>query len=127
LWAAPPSLLGLVLAPFFARRSVVDGVLLCEGAGWPRRLGFRYRAMTLGHVVLCVDDIDEQTWSHELIHVGQYERLGPVFLIAYGVASLAALVRGGHVYGDNRFEREAHRRAGGGSRGEPPGAHPPAG
>jgi hypothetical protein len=112
LWASPWSLLGMALAPFFARRSLRDGVLLCEGAAWPRRLGFRHRAMTLGHVVLCIDVIDDETWSHELVHVAQYERLGPLFLLAYALASLVARARGGHVYSDNRFEREARRRAG---------------
>jgi hypothetical protein len=111
LWTAVPSLAGLVLAPFFDRRSVRGGVLLCEGATWPRRLGFRYRAMTLGHVVLCVDYIDDDTWSHELAHVRQYERLGPLFVVAYGLASLAAILRGGHVYADNRFERAARARS----------------
>jgi hypothetical protein len=68
--------------------------------------------MTLGHVVLCIDDMDEATWAHELVHVSQYERLGPVFFVAYGVASLAALMRGGHVYTDNCYERDARGRAG---------------
>ena len=68
--------------------------------------------MTLGHVVLCIDDMDEATWAHELVHVSQYERLGPAFFVAYGVASLAALIRGGHVYADNRYERDARSRAG---------------
>jgi hypothetical protein len=111
-WAGPATALGLLLAPWFGRRSVRDGILLCEGAGWPRRLGFRHRAMTLGHVVLCTDDIDEATWAHELVHVSQYERLGPAFFVAYGVASLAALIRGGHVYADNRYERDARSGAG---------------
>jgi hypothetical protein len=112
LWAAPASLLGLALAPFFARRSLRNGVLLCEGASWPRRLGFRYRAMTLGHVVLCLDDIDDATWSHELVHVAQYERLGPLFVFAYALASVAAVARGGHIYVDNRFEQQARDHPG---------------
>jgi hypothetical protein len=101
----------LALAPFFARRTVLSGVLLCEGAGWPRRLGWPYRAMTLGHVVLCVDDIDEPTWSHELAHVAQYERLGALFFVAYGLASLYARVRGRDLYADNRFEKQARARS----------------
>jgi hypothetical protein len=107
VWASPASLLGLLLAPFFGRRAVRDGVLLCEGATWPRRLGFRYRAMTLGHVVLCVDHIDDETWAHEMVHVRQYERWGPLFIGAYGAASMWAAARGGDLYADNRFEREA--------------------
>jgi hypothetical protein len=112
LWASPASLLGLLLAPFFRRRTATEGVLLCEGAAWPRRLGFGYRAMTLGHVVLCVDDMDEVVWRHELEHVAQYERLGVLFLPAYGLASLWALARGRDLYRDNVFEAEARRRSG---------------
>ncbi|CAN5508444.1 hypothetical protein BH24ACT26_BH24ACT26_13010 [soil metagenome] len=110
-WASPASLLGLLLAPFFARRSVACGVILCEGATWPRRIGFRHRAMTLGHVVLCIDEADDALLAHELAHVAQYERLGPLFLPAYGLASLAALARGLDAYRDNAFEIAA-RRAG---------------
>lgn len=109
VWASPASLLGLLLAPFFESRRVRAGVLLCEGAGWPRRLGFRYRAMTLGHVVLCVDNIDERVFAHELVHVAQYEKLGPVLIPAYLLSSLAALLRGRDAYRDNRFEIQARR------------------
>jgi hypothetical protein len=111
-WAGPSSLVGLALAPFFRRRSVHDGILLCERATWPRRLGFRHRAMTLGHVVLCVDDMDDDTWVHELIHVGQYERLGPFFIPAYALSSLIALCMGRSAYADNRYERAARDRPG---------------
>ena len=108
-WASPGTVLGLLLAPFFERRSRVRGVLLCEGATWVRRLGWRYRAMTLGHVVLCVDDIEEDVLAHELVHVDQWERWGPAFVIAYPLATLAAMARGSHHYRDNHFEVEARR------------------
>jgi hypothetical protein len=104
LWAGPNSLIGLALAPFFRRRRLRRGVLVCEGATWPRRLGWRYRAIAFGHVVLSVDELDARTFEHELVHVSQYERWGPLYLPAYGLASLQALVRGRHVYRDNRFE-----------------------
>jgi hypothetical protein len=84
-------------------------VLVCEGAAWPRRLGFRHRAMTLGHVVLSIDAVDDELLAHELVHVAQYERLGPLFLPAYAAASLLALARGGDAYRDNAFEVEARR------------------
>ena len=109
LWSAPGSLIGLMLAPFFRRRSFRRGVLLCEGASWPRRLGWRYRAITFGHVVLCVDELDDPTFEHELMHVRQYERWGPMFIPAYLVAALGARARGRHPYRDNRFERAARR------------------
>lgn len=104
IWASPWSLVGLLLAPFFRRRHVEHGALLCEGASWPRRLGWRFSAITLGHVVLSVDDLPEETLRHELVHVGQYERWGPLFIPAYVGASMVALARGGHHYRDNHFE-----------------------
>ena len=110
LWAGPGSLLGLVLSPLFKRRGRRDGILVCEGASWPRRLGWRYRAITLGQVVLCVDTADDDLLAHERTHVRQWERWGPLFLLAYPVASLVALVTGRHPYRDNRFEVEARER-----------------
>jgi len=104
LWAAPWTLLGLVLSLFFRRRSVVRGIVLAEGAGWPRRLGWRYRAITFGHVVLSVDELDLPTLRHELSHVRQYERWGPFFIPAYVLEALRAIGRGGHAYRDNAFE-----------------------
>ncbi len=109
LWASPASLVGALFAPFFASRRVSSGVLLCEGASWPARLGWRYRAITLGHVVLCVDELDDALFAHELVHVRQYERLGALFMPAYLWASAAAWLRGGHYYRDNRYEIEARR------------------
>ena len=109
LWAAPWSLLGLALSLLFRRRSIVRGIVLAEGASWPRRLGWRYRAITFGHVVLSVDELDPRTLRHELVHVRQYERWGPFFIPAYLVATLRAKATGGHGYRDNRFEIAARR------------------
>jgi hypothetical protein len=65
-------------------------------------------AMTLGHVVLGRDaDSLERTRAHERAHVHQCERWGVLFIPAYALACVAAAVRGGHYYRDNRFEREA--------------------
>ncbi|MGH2752486.1 MAG: hypothetical protein ACRDK3_16695 [Actinomycetota bacterium] len=111
-WASPGSIVGFVVAPFFRHRRVVRGVLLCEVAGWPRKLGFRHRAMTLGHVVLCVNDIDEGILEHEFAHVAQWERWGLAFLPAYLVATVVAVVRGKHFYKDNYFEVQARRISG---------------
>ena len=103
-WAAPWSLFGLLISVFFRRRVVTRGVVLAEGAGWPRRLGWRYRAITFGHVVLCVDEADQELLDHELVHVRQYERWGPLFVPVYLIASAIARLRGGRAYADNRFE-----------------------
>ena len=112
LWASPGSLAGLLLAPFFRGRRTVRRLLVCEGADWPRRIGFRHRAMTLGHVVLCVDVLDEGTLEHELVHVGQWERWGIAFPLAYVASTLSALLRGGHFYRDNIFEVQARNASG---------------
>lgn len=109
LWAAPASLVGAALTPFFERRFVTRGVVLAEGARWPGKLGWPFRAIALGHVVLAVDEVDPQTMEHELTHVAQFERWGPLMFAAYPAASVAALARGGHFYRDNLFEIEARR------------------
>jgi hypothetical protein len=110
VWASPWSLIGLLLAPFFDSKRVVDGVLLCEGARWPAKLGWHYRAITFGHVVLSVDRLDRPTFDHELAHVSQYGHWGPLFVPAYLVGSLWAWARRGHYYRDNPFERSARDR-----------------
>ena len=111
LWAGPASLLGALLAPFFRSRRITRGVLLCEGADWPRRLRWPFRAMTLGQVVLSRDALDDDTLRHELVHVRQFEALGVLFLPAYLLASAWAVIRGRHFYRDNYFETEARRRS----------------
>ena len=111
LWAAPWSLLGAVLSVFFRRRAVVRGVLLAEGASWPRRLGWNYRAITFGHTILSVDELDLETFDHELVHVRQYERWGPLFVPAYVLASVLAWLKGRHHYRDNPFEVSARESA----------------
>jgi hypothetical protein len=45
--------------------------------------------------------------THERVHVRQYERLGPLFFVAYAGSSLIAWCRGGSLYRDNYFERQA--------------------
>jgi hypothetical protein len=86
---------------------VVRGIILAEGASWPRKVGWKYRAITFGHVVLAVDELDEETMLHELAHVRQYELVGPLYGPLYLLASLWAIVRGRHYYRDNWFEVQA--------------------
>jgi len=118
VWAAPASLLGLLLAVSVlagrgqARRH--SGVLEVAGGlpGWllSRRLPFSgpVAAITFGHVVLaCSAAALEATRRHERVHVAQYERWGPLFLIAYPLASLFAWARGEDPYLNNVFEIEA--------------------
>jgi hypothetical protein len=127
LWALPWTLLGLLLSAFWPRRRMHGPVRICEGATWPRRLGWRYRAITFGHVILVVGDLDEETLAHELVHVRQYERWGPFFIPVYLVASALAAGSGDHPYRDNRFEVEARdpsiqARAAIATKDGPPGA-----
>jgi len=69
-------------------------------------------AMTLGHVVLAQDAmLAKLTRHHERVHVRQAERWGPLFVPAYLIGSLVALLRGQRAYLDNPFEREAYEQA----------------
>lgn len=69
-------------------------------------------AITLGHVVLAADRNQlQRTREHELVHVRQYERWGPLFIPVYFCSSIVAWSRGGDPYLDNVFERQAFREA----------------
>ena len=88
-----------------------EGVLECYGGlvEWLLSLTpVDASAMTLGHVIWgrsqrALDFCRE----HELVHVRQYERWGPLFLPLYFIFSLTMWFRGKHPYYDNPFEREA--------------------
>ncbi|MEE8453069.1 MAG: hypothetical protein V3R99_14180 [Thermoguttaceae bacterium] len=66
-------------------------------------------AMTLGHVILgrtaTALDIAHE---HELVHVRQYERWGPIFVPAYLACSLVLWLQRKDPYRDNPFERQAY-------------------
>jgi len=117
LWAGPASLIGLAFVPLArvtgGRVRIVRGVveasggllapLLSRGNPW-----FPIQAITLGHVVLGVSaETLERCRAHELVHVRQYERWGPLFPLLYLASSAAALGRGRGGYAGNAFEREA--------------------
>jgi hypothetical protein len=69
-------------------------------------------AMTLGHVVLAQKREDLAACRHhELVHVRQYERWGPLFLPAYLGCSFYLWLTGRNAYLDNPFEIEAYREA----------------
>lgn len=85
------------------------GPMLRRGNPW-----FPITAITLGHVVLAVDDRAlASTRAHERIHVRQYERFGALFPLIYLAASLRAMAAGGRAYRDNAFEKEACARSAG--------------
>lgn len=118
LWAAPWSLVGLLLAAAAtlggARWRVAPGALEVGGGRFTDWLALRSPfgvvAVTLGHVIVGRDlPTLAALRAHELVHVRQYERWGPLFVPAYAASSAWQWWRGGHPYLDNRFEREARR------------------
>lgn len=117
-WAGPGSLVGLVLAVLARASGGVtrrhEGTLEVHGGVLRRLMSFPggravgLRAITLGHVILARDAASlEEFRLHERTHVRQWERWGPLFPIAYLIASCGAWVRGEDPYRGNRFEREA--------------------
>ena len=117
LWAGPTTLIGLAVVLALRRHgrvALVDGVIEAHGPLIQRALATLTLlpggacAMTLGHVVIARDARAlDVTRAHERVHVRQYEVWGPFFLPAYLLAGLWAVMRGGHPYLDNRFERDA--------------------
>jgi hypothetical protein len=131
LWASFNSVVGMVGAASAGVRPVRwRGVLLFEGGrgglAWVlRRRGFQ--AITLGHVIVTTERVGDRVLAHELCHVAQHERWGPLFYPAYLLTSLAG-------YRRNPFEHQAERRAvaalarrAPSAPGARPGAPPPAG
>lgn len=119
LWTSPTSCWGLTFLPFIRLSGggyqIVDGVLELYGGiveVFLRRftlLEGGASAMTLGHVVLGRDrEALEWSRAHERVHVRQAERWGGLFLPAYGLGSVLAMLRGKRAYLDNPFEREAY-------------------
>lgn len=113
-WPLPWTLAGLVLAiaarVLGARAAWRDGALEVCG-GWLGRQAARspWAALTLGHVILATTaDEARRLAAHERVHVGQYERWGPLFVPAYLLAGAWQWVRGRDPYVDNPFERAAH-------------------
>jgi hypothetical protein len=108
VWAGPNSLVGLAGA-LTTRTLPVRwrGVLLFEDAsgGLARFLRWRgFAAITLGHVIVTNRRASDGLLAHELEHVAQAERWGPLYYPAYLLGSL----RG---YRRNPFERAARGAA----------------
>jgi hypothetical protein len=71
-------------------------------------------ALTLGHTVLGQTDAAlDFSRTHELVHVRQFERWGPLMGPAYLGCSLVLWVMRRRPYLDNPFEREAFEYGGG--------------
>lgn len=111
-WAAPMTAAGLVAGlTSGARPSVRRGVLVFAGARGPAGafLASRgFNAFALGHVVVSRTEPSEALLTHELIHVRQAERFGPVMAPLY----LALHVLYGYArHPMERAARRAQRRA----------------
>lgn len=121
LWAAPVTAFGALLAlpvvlfrgrmqivhgPTFAivtRGPVADAMLRSHPFGV-------MNAMAIGHVVIAMHDgLSARVLVHELEHVRQAERWGPLFPFAYLASSAWAALRGKDAYWHNRFEVAARK------------------
>jgi hypothetical protein len=120
LWALPYTLLGLSLGALGlctgGRAQIRRGVVEFYGGGVQWFLqhfpGEQFPlALTLGHTVLgrtaAALDIAR---DHELVHVRQFERWGPLMGPAYVGCSLVLWLMRRRPYRDNPFEREAYER-----------------
>jgi hypothetical protein len=67
-------------------------------------------AQTLGRYVFARETLPEHLVRHELEHVRQWRRYGPLFLPAYFASSARAIARRRHPYRDNRYELAARSR-----------------
>jgi hypothetical protein len=119
-WASPWTLLGLaagLIAVGTGGKGQRVGRVLEFHGGLLDRLLRRVpiaggaAAMTLGHCVIARTQADlDHSRSHELVHVAQYERWGPLFIPAYLACSGWMWLSGRDPYHDNPFEKEAFGR-----------------
>jgi hypothetical protein len=129
LWATPLTLLGMPLwlwmwfsARFYASNRPVAQVNDAQTAivfiayGAPANWLLAHHpfgamdAMAIGCCVFARDaQALQRTLAHELVHVRQALQWGALFPLAYGLCSLLAWARGGSLYADNYFERQANR------------------
>jgi hypothetical protein len=123
LWCLPLTLLGLPLwlhARFYKQKTAIAGVFIAQAA--PVLIAYSplinwllmhhpfgpMQAMAIGSCVLARDASTlQQCMAHELVHVQQALRWGPLFPLAYVCSSARAWLRGECLYAGNRFEREA--------------------
>lgn len=121
LWPLPWTMAGAIAALLAlatgSRWQVRQGALEVHGgrlAAACDRLppGRRFEAITLGHVILGLDQCClDASRAHEQVHVRQYERWGPLFVPAYLIAGAWQWANGRNPYHDNPFERQAYALA----------------
>ena len=123
LWASPYTLLGLILGTIGlctgGQARIRGRTVEFYGGGvkWLlQRLvhGQSAAALTLGHAILGQTDVLlDSSRAHEMVHVRQFERWGPLMGPAYLGCSLVLWLMRRRPYHDNPFEREAYGRRGG--------------
>lgn len=121
VWASPLTVVGLTMAlpiiVFRGHGQLVRGqtvALLVRGKLADvllRRHPFgAMNAMAIGHIVIASrDGLSSRVLVHELAHVSQAARWGPLFPFAYLASSAWAALRGKDAYWHNRFEVAARR------------------
>ena len=119
IWASPYTLLGLFLGGIGlctgARVRIRGGVVEFYGGGvkwllqrFPIGVGGA-SACTLGHTVFGQTDAAlDISHDHEMVHVRQFERWGPLMGPAYLGCCLVLWMMRRRPYRDNPFEREAY-------------------
>ncbi len=122
IWASPYTLLGLFLGGIGlctgGSARIRGGVVEFYGGGvkWLlERLPLVEGAMafTLGHTVFGQTDAAlDISHDHEMVHVRQFERWGPLMGPAYLGCCLVLWLMRRRPYRDNPFEREAYRQDG---------------
>ena len=111
-WRWPNDALGRLAAaivPTAARRSVRD-VSVHEDARYDRlfqRTPRHPTAMTFGATIVARRSLDDVLLAHELAHVEQYRRWGPLYLPLYLLGAAWGRVRHGDSYTGNPFEARA--------------------
>lgn len=75
------------------------------------RLFRDWLAITLGRHIWAWRPLSPSELAHELAHVRQWARHGWSFPAGYALASVRAIMAGGHWYRDNDFEQEARAAA----------------
>ena len=123
LWASPYTLVGLLLGIAGlctgGRIRIRGRAVEFYGGGvkWLLRqffFGEGAMAFTLGHTVLGQTDAAlDICRDHEMVHVRQFERWGPLMGPAYLGCSLLLWFMSRRPYRDNPFEQQAFEEAGG--------------
>ena len=122
LWTAPWTLFGLangLLGLLSGGRARRNGRVIEFWGGWVALFLRTFplvsgaSAVTFGHTILARSPLAlEAARRHELVHVRQYERWGPLFIPAYLLCWLVLWIARRNPYFDNPFERQAFKEAG---------------